>query len=175
MLKSFFNIALRYLWWKKIYSVLNFVCLTFGLTCSIITTLYILNIFSYDTFHKKFNRLYTVNAYVTFFNGDRFPKEYLSASLTDVLKEHAPEIEKMTRIAEKEYSFIGVFKDFHSLDLAGPIVPTIMQIKSNDRSTILVKYSSGSFPMIMSEIKAVYQRYESETLFPATLFRDLTS
>ncbi len=112
MLKSFFKIAFRYLWRKKTYSILNFVCLTFGLTCAIITMLYIRNVFSYDKFHKNYNRLYSVDAYVTYFNGARFPKEYLSASLTDVLKEHAPEIEDMTRIAEQDYSFINGDKTF---------------------------------------------------------------
>jgi putative ABC transport system permease protein len=112
MLKSFFKIALRYLWHKKTYSVLNFICLTFGLTCAIITVLYIHNICSYDKFHKNYNRLYSVDAYVTYFNGDRFPKENLSASLTDVLKEHAPEIEDMTRITIRDYSFICGDKTF---------------------------------------------------------------
>jgi ABC-type lipoprotein release transport system permease subunit len=112
MLKSTCKIALRYLWRKKTYSILNFVCLTFGLTCAIITVLYIRNVFSYDKFHKNYNRLYAVDAYVTFFNGDRFPKQYLSASLTDVLKEQAPEIEYITRIAERDYSFINGEKTF---------------------------------------------------------------
>jgi putative ABC transport system permease protein len=112
MYKSFFKIALRYLWRKKTYSLLNFTCLTFGLTCAIITVLYILNVFSYDKFHKNYDRLYLAAAYVTYFNGDRIPKENLSASLTDVLKEHAPEIENMTRIAMREYSFINGEKTF---------------------------------------------------------------
>ncbi len=112
MLKSTCKIALRHLWRKKTYSILNFICLTFGLTCAIITVLYIRNVFSYDKFHKNYNRLYAVDAYVTFFNGDRFPKQYLSASLTDVLKEQAPEIEYITRIAERDYSFVSGEKTF---------------------------------------------------------------
>jgi putative ABC transport system permease protein len=112
MFKSSLKTALRYLWRKKTYSILNFLCLSFGLTCAIITVLYIRNVFSYDKFHKNYNRLYAVDAYVTFFNGDRFPKEYLSASLTDVLKEQAPEIESSTRIAQRDYSFINGDKTF---------------------------------------------------------------
>jgi putative ABC transport system permease protein len=112
MIKSFFKIALRCLWRRKTYSILNFVCLTFGLTCAIITMLYIRNVFSYDKFHKNYDRLYSVDAYVTYFNGARFPKEYLSASLTDVLKENAPEIEDITRIAERDFSFINGVKTF---------------------------------------------------------------
>jgi putative ABC transport system permease protein len=112
MLTSFFKIALRYLWREKAYTLLNFVCLTFGLTCAIITVLYIRNVFSYDKFHKNYERLYSVDAYVTYFNGDRFPKEYLSASLTDVLKVQAPEIEQMTRITERDYTFINGDKTY---------------------------------------------------------------
>jgi ABC-type antimicrobial peptide transport system permease subunit len=74
--------------------------------------LYIRNVFSYDKFHKNYDRLYSVDAYVTYFNGARFPKEYLSASLTDVLKENAPEIEDMTRVAERDYSFVNGDKTF---------------------------------------------------------------
>jgi ABC-type antimicrobial peptide transport system permease subunit len=68
---------------------------------------------------------------------------------------------------------IGIFKDFHSIDLAGPIVPTIMRIKSDDCPTILIKYSSGSFPAITNEIREVYRRYEREATFRATLYSDL--
>lgn len=112
MLNSFLKIALRCIYRRKTYSLLNFACLTFGLTCAIITVLYIRNNFSYDKFHKNYDRLYSVDAYVTYFNGDRFPKEYLSSSLTDLLKEHAPEIDDLTRIRESEYSFINGDKTF---------------------------------------------------------------
>ena len=69
--------------------------------------LYIRNVYSYDKFHKNYNRLYSVDAYVTYFNGARLPKEYLSASLKDVLKVNAPEIEEITRVAERSFSFIN--------------------------------------------------------------------
>ncbi len=71
-----------------------------------------MNVLSYDKFHRNYNRLYAVDAYVTYFNGDRFPKEYLSASLTDVLKEHAPEIEEMTRISEHNFNFVNGDRTF---------------------------------------------------------------
>ncbi len=112
MNQFFFKIALRYLWRNKTYSVLNYVCLTFGFTCAIIAVLYILNTVSYDKFHKNYHRLYSVEAYVTYFNGDRFPKQYLSASLPDLLKEQAPEIEEITRMTERDYSFKNGDKSF---------------------------------------------------------------
>ncbi len=38
---------------------------------------------------------------------------------------------------------------------------------------ILVKYSSGSFPDITSQIRTIFKHYETEAPFQATLFRDL--
>ena len=148
MIKSFFKIALRCLWRKKTYSILNFVCLTFGLTCAIITMLYIRNVFSYDRFHKNYDRLYSVDAYVTYFNGDRFPKEYLSSSLTDVLKEHAPEIEDMTRISERDFSFIsgdktlsekGLYADKNFFDVfTFPLVNAVSHNVLSDMNSIVI-------------------------------------
>jgi putative ABC transport system permease protein len=105
MFKYFTKIGFRYLWQNKTYSGLNYTCLTFGFVCAIIAILYILNIFSYDKFHKNYTQLYSVEAMVTFFNGDRFPKELLSASLPEELKKNVPEIEQVTRIAERDFSF----------------------------------------------------------------------
>ncbi len=113
MYRNFIKIALRYLWRNKTYSILNFVCLTFGLICAIVAVLHISNTFSYDKFHKNYNRLYSVEAYVIYFNGDKFPKQYLSSSLTDVLKTNAPEIEEITRVAESDFDFVSTDKTFH--------------------------------------------------------------
>ena len=112
MLKRFFKIALRYLWRNRTYSILNFLCLSFGLTCAIIAVLFILNLFSYDKFHKNCERIYAVNAYVTYFNGDQFPKEYLSSSLASMLSEQVPEIEKISRITDRNGTFIYNNKSF---------------------------------------------------------------
>ena len=126
MLGNFFKIALRFLWQNKAYSILNYICLTFGLTCSIIATLNVTRVFSYDKFHKNYNRLFEVEANVTYFNGDRFPKENLSASLTDVLKENVPEIESLSRVVSNNRLFIngnesfsesGIYADPNFLDI----------------------------------------------------------
>jgi putative ABC transport system permease protein len=112
MFKNSLTIAFRFLWRNKAYSILNFLCLTFGLVCSIIGVLHVTYMFNYDKFHKNYDRLYEVEANVTFFNGDRFPKEYLSASLTDVLNENVPEIESLTRITNQSYTLVNGDKSF---------------------------------------------------------------
>lgn len=112
MQKNFLKIALRYLWRYRTYSTLNFVCLSFALTCSVLAVLYILNAFSYDKFHKNYDRLFSVEAYVTFFNGDQAPRPILSASLPPLLKQQAPEIEEVTRVAERTCSFTAGERSF---------------------------------------------------------------
>ncbi|MCU0455435.1 MAG: ABC transporter permease [Bacteroidales bacterium] len=120
MLKYFFTTAFRFLWRNKSFTLLNYLCLTFGLTCSIVATLNIKRAFSYDKFHENYGRLYEVEANVTYFNGDRFPKQLLSASMSDLLIANVPEIESLARIVdcgktfiagEKSYTENGIYAD----------------------------------------------------------------
>jgi ABC-type antimicrobial peptide transport system permease subunit len=74
----------------------------------------------------------------------------------------------------KKGTVIGVFRDFHAIDLAGPIVPTILRIKPSDCQSVLIQYSSGSFPAITDKIRKVFRNYEPDAIFQPVLFRDLT-
>ncbi len=112
MIWNFLKIALRFLWRNKTYTILNYLCLTFGLSCSIIAMLHINRMFSFDKFHENYERLYAVEANVTYFNGDRFPKQALSASLADDLEGKIPEFELVTRIANRSYTFVNGEKAF---------------------------------------------------------------
>jgi ABC-type antimicrobial peptide transport system permease subunit len=82
------------------------------MTCSIVAALNIKRAFSYDRFHENYRRLYEVEANVTYFNGDQFPKELLSASLPDLLKENIPEIESVIRISDCGQTFIAGDKSY---------------------------------------------------------------
>ena len=64
MIWNFLKIAFRFLWRNKTYTILNFLCLTFGLSCSIIASLHINRMLSFDRFHNNFERLYAVEANV---------------------------------------------------------------------------------------------------------------
>jgi len=148
MFGNFFKIALRFLWRNKAYSILNYLCLTFGLTCSIIAALNITRVMDYDRFHVNYNRLYEVEANVTYFNGDRFPKENLSASMPDILKESVPEIESLSRVAGNNHLFIngeesfserGIYADASFLDIFS--YPLSVGVTSNvltDNNSIVI-------------------------------------
>jgi ABC-type antimicrobial peptide transport system permease subunit len=117
---------------------------------------------------------------VNIVNGRFFNSEYSTDSnaylINDVsarvMKNKNPVGSSITVNGQKG-NIIGVFKDFHSIDLAGPLVPTIIQIKSNDSPNILVKFSSGSYQTISGAIRDVFKHYDIEGTFKATLFRDL--
>ena len=148
MFGSFFRITFRYLFRNRTYTILNFLCLTFGLTCSVIAVLYINNIFSWDRFHKNYDNLYEAEAYVTYFNGESFPREYVSASLPDILKRQAPEIDKINRITYRDYTFIagdrtftqtGIYTDDNFFDMfTFPLIKGNSAGMLKDDNTILI-------------------------------------
>lgn len=58
MLKNYLKIALRSIAKNKIYSILNILGLTIGLTCSIIIFLFVYDESTYDQFHAKSENIY---------------------------------------------------------------------------------------------------------------------
>ncbi len=58
MLQNYLKIALRSLVKNKVYSSLNILGLTIGLTCSIIISLFVYDEISYDQFHEKSDVIY---------------------------------------------------------------------------------------------------------------------
>jgi hypothetical protein len=92
----------------------------------------------------------------------------------NVMKNKSPVGSQIT-VEGRKGTIIGVFKDFHVVDLAGPIVPTIMRIKTDDNPTMLIKYSSGSFPAVADKIRKVVKRYEPDAVYQPRLYRDLAA
>ncbi len=60
MFKNLFKTALRNIRKEKIYSVINILGLTIGVTCCIFLLLYILDELSYDKFHVNKDRIYRI-------------------------------------------------------------------------------------------------------------------
>ena len=60
MLKSYFIIAIRNLQRNKVYSLINIVGLSIGLTCTMLIMLYVMDEVSFDKFHKDVNHIYRI-------------------------------------------------------------------------------------------------------------------
>lgn len=60
MFKNLFKIALRNIFKDKVYSAINILGLTIGITCSIFLFMYILDELSYDRYHTNANNIYRI-------------------------------------------------------------------------------------------------------------------
>lgn len=112
MLKNYLKIAFRNIRKQKLYSIINIVGLTLGITCCIVIYLFIQDEFSYDQFHENSNDIYIVeeinyydikeNIEPTPFFDTRTPEglrksPWLPLSLGPVLKDRIPEIKDFVR------------------------------------------------------------------------------
>ena len=60
MIANFFKVALRNLWKRKLFSVINIVGLSVGIACFFLIAVHVLDEFSYDNFHEDAENLYRV-------------------------------------------------------------------------------------------------------------------
>ncbi|MEL7003748.1 MAG: ABC transporter permease [Bacteroidota bacterium] len=61
MIKNYFKIAVRSLLKDKVYSIINIVGLTIGVTCSLLIIFYVQDELSYDQFHKERSNIYRLD------------------------------------------------------------------------------------------------------------------
>ncbi|MEO6904756.1 MAG: ABC transporter permease [Ginsengibacter sp.] len=97
MIKNYFKIAFRNLWKNKVFSFINIMGLTVGMTACFLIFLYVKFELSYDSFHTKADRIYRVVSDI------KTPTEVLHASgpawaVAPNAKDEFPEIESFVRI-----------------------------------------------------------------------------
>jgi putative ABC transport system permease protein len=98
MFKTYITHALRLIRKDKFHSFLNILGLSSGIACALIIFLYVQNELTYDSFHKKVDRIYRIySTYVT--SGEPIRFSSASPALGPRLKEHYPQIEEFTRIS----------------------------------------------------------------------------
>ncbi|HEY8898549.1 MAG TPA: ABC transporter permease [Niastella sp.] len=97
MLKNYFKIAFRNLWRHRVFSFINIMGLTVGMTACLLIFLYVRFEMSYDRFHSKADRIYRIVADI------KTPTETIPASgpawaVPGHLKFDFSEIEAFTRV-----------------------------------------------------------------------------
>ena len=98
MLKNYLLIALKNLRKQKLFSLINILGLTVGITCCLMIFLFISNELSYDNFHKNGKDIYRVMR-VGMFNGSRGDVPYLSAPYaTALLNDYPDMIQRAVRV-----------------------------------------------------------------------------
>ncbi|OJV16733.1 MAG: cell division protein FtsX [Dyadobacter sp. 50-39] len=97
MLRNYFKIAFRNLWKHKIFSLINIMGLTVGMSACLLISIYVNFELTYDAFHTKSDRIYRlVTDVIT-------PSETIHAGITSwaygpTIKQDFPEVEAYTRI-----------------------------------------------------------------------------
>src|SRR6516164_4255250 len=97
MLKSYFKIAWRNLLKSKIFSFINIVGLSIGLTCCMLISIYIYNELNFDSYHQHIERLFQLGT--TFVkDGKDFRTSNTPAPMAEAMKLEFPEIDDVARI-----------------------------------------------------------------------------
>jgi len=98
MLKNYLKIAWRNLRKNKVFSFINIMGLTIGITCCMMIFLYIMNEFSVDTFHKNGDSIFRVTrSFETSTSARKVP--YLSAPYAKALEtDYAGHIKEIVRV-----------------------------------------------------------------------------
>jgi len=98
MIRNYLLLAIKNLRKQKLFSLINILGLTVGITCCLMIFLFILNEFSYDSFHKKGKDIYRVMR-VSNLNGETRNIGYLSPPYGPALLNDYPDIvQKAVRV-----------------------------------------------------------------------------
>jgi putative ABC transport system permease protein len=98
MIRNYLLLAVKNFRKQKMFSLINILGLTVGITCCLMIFLFIMNEFSYDNFHKNGKDIYRVMR-VGQVNGQERNIPYLSAPYATALKNDYPDaIEKTIRV-----------------------------------------------------------------------------
>ena len=96
MLSNYLKITLRNIEKYKLFSIVNIAGLTIGMSCSLLLMMYVANELSYETFHKKRDRI--VRAAVDFGRGENAMRlAGAMSALGPALKQTLPEVEDAVR------------------------------------------------------------------------------
>jgi putative ABC transport system permease protein len=151
MFRNYFKVAIRNLRRDKVYSSINIFGLSVGMTAFILVALMLQYMYSYDTFHKDYQRIYRVQQEIQ----DEHLNELTQTvyPLAQELKNTIPEIEEAAVIREIWSEYLTakedvVLKDEHGF-LADPEILKILSFKfieghpetalSNPGSVVLTK------------------------------------
>jgi putative ABC transport system permease protein len=107
MFKNYFKTAWRNFWKNKIFSAINILGLSTGLTCCILIFLFIQHELSYDKFNTQAKNIYRLTSTMQTTNGEG-ELAVTPAPWAPLMKKDFPEIKEYTRLLKDEKVLIGV-------------------------------------------------------------------
>lgn len=153
MFKNYLKIALRNLWKSKVFSAINILGLTIGITVCMMIFLFIMNEFSFDNFHADNNRIYRV---MRGFKRDGEEKKvaYLSGPYAPALQnDFEGQIESTIRVGQNDNLITFGEHSFHE--------KRVLNADSNF-------FTFFSFPLVMGNPNTALQNSGSVVLSETT-------
>ncbi|TAF31732.1 MAG: ABC transporter permease [Cytophagales bacterium] len=109
MLRNYLKIALRNLVNNKVYSAINILGLSFGMTCTILITLWIYDEITYDEFHQNKQQIFKVFANRTF-NNQTFTDQNMVLPLAGTLEKNSALVKNAVVITHPQ-DRVMIYKD----------------------------------------------------------------
>ena len=120
MLKNYLKITIRSLTKNKLFSIVNILGLTIGITCFILIGLFVLDELTYDSFNTNADRIFRLNSHYKV-GDNKFNLANSPMPLADALASEYPEIEKIARVlpgnniyVKKENNYIKEERFFYA-------------------------------------------------------------
>ena len=110
MFRNLLNVAVRNIWKKKLFSLINIVGLSIGIACFFLITLNVRHEFSYDKFQEYGDRIYRV-ALERIYPDNVIFYALIPYSIGDAMVADFPEIDQMTRIIVSRNPVMLTYQD----------------------------------------------------------------
>ena len=110
MFINLFKIAIRNLWKRKLFSLINIIGLTIGIACFFLIIVNVRDEFSYDNFHQNKDRTYRV-ALERIYPDNIVFYSLIPYSIGEAMETDFPEVEDMTRIIAVRQSFVFQYEE----------------------------------------------------------------
>lgn len=110
MLKNLIKIAFRSLWKRKLFSFINIIGLSVGISCFFLIMINVRDEFSYDNFHENAENLYRV-ALERIYPDNVIFYSVIPYSIGDSMMSDFPEVENMTRISKVREEIVFRYQD----------------------------------------------------------------
>jgi putative ABC transport system permease protein len=111
MIKNYLIVTFRNLFRNKAFSIINIVGLAFGISCSLLTLLWVMDEIGTDSFHANGDRLYRVLENQAYTDGKTLTTNSTPGPMAPVIKEKFPEIEFASRMTWEERRLFQEKKD----------------------------------------------------------------
>jgi len=106
MLRNYFLIAFRNLARNKVFSAINILGLSIGMSVSLLIILFVFHEFSYDRFHEKYARIFKAKGALQY-GGQTIYMDVFSAATAQAIKNASPQVEAAVRTNELNHVLMG--------------------------------------------------------------------